>query len=115
MTLTDEDMDKLGGLMRWTPVRVVRIAPKIAKRRRIGCSFHMREVDPAWQSLADRGLVRVDHIPGFCPGRIGPYHVGLTGAGVTAFKAQWTKEYQAACVRAASRSALADGGSDASI
>ena len=106
MNLTDLDMDKLGGLMRWTPVRVVRIAPKIAKRRRTGCSFHMREVDPAWQSLADRGLVRVEHLPGFCPGRLGAYHVGLTGAGIAAFKTQWIAEYRAACEREAQRTSL---------
>ncbi len=99
MDLTDIEMDTMAGLMRRAPLRRVRASPGTVKRTRQQVSFTMKELDPAWQSLSDKGAVTIDYEPTFCAGLIGPYYVSTTRAGTIAFNARWDEERRLAFER----------------
>lgn len=103
MDLSDNEMDRLAIMMCRARVAQVRLAPDEVKRSRRRVTLALREVDPPWQALCDKGAVRIDKCPddSWLNRRIGSYLVDITDAGRWAFSARWDEERRMARERLA--------------
>lgn len=103
MDLSDNEMDRLAIMMCRARIARVRMSPDEVKRSRRRVTLALREIDPLWQALHDKGAVRIDHCPdgSWLNRRIGSYLVDITDAGRRTFNARWDDERRLARERLA--------------
>lgn len=94
MDLSDNEMDRLAIMMCRARIALVRMLPDKVKRSRRRVTLALREIDPLWQALCDKGAVRIDHCPddSWLTRHVGSYLIDITDAGRRAFNTRWDEE-----------------------